>query len=150
MNDQSTDPGKRRLIKGALLGAGAAAVAPSEWTTPAVRQMFSPAHAQTVSAAAGSYTGKIEVPPDVGEVPGFPEIPEVIVISFDWPGGGGERELDDVTVTFSEMKETGPLTIALSDTLPTSNSGEYFLIELTDGTTPAGVDFYALNDSPPD
>ena len=56
MSDQSTDLGKRRLIKGAILGAGAAAVAPSEWTTPIVRKMISPAHAQTVSAAAGVYT----------------------------------------------------------------------------------------------
>ncbi|WP_159322497.1 hypothetical protein [Spiribacter roseus] len=51
-----TDTGKRRLLKGAALGAGAAALAPSEWTAPVVRKMISPAHAQTVSAAAGTYT----------------------------------------------------------------------------------------------
>ena len=129
MSDQSTDPGKRRLIKGALLGAGAAAVAPSEWATPVVRRMISPAHAQTVSAAAGFYEGT------------YVQLGTPKTISFTWPGGGGEKVLDVLDDGTSLQR-----TIALSEEPPVGDDtpGEYYLIELTAGTTPEPFDFYVF------
>ena len=71
----SESPARRKLLKALTAGGATAAIAPSEWTKPALKSVMLPAHAQSTG------TGE-----DCARITG-------------WGGGNGDRQCFSISVT---------------------------------------------------
>ncbi|GJL81594.1 MAG: hypothetical protein DHS20C01_12280 [marine bacterium B5-7] len=56
-NETTSNPSRRKLLKALTAGGAVAAVAPSEWTKPALKSVMLPAHAQSTGGGGGGGGG---------------------------------------------------------------------------------------------
>lgn len=125
-NPNDADTGKRRLLKGAALGAGAVVLAPAEWSTPVFRGVVSPAHADIVSAAAGTYT--VDHPDDPFGSGGRRA-------TFEWDGGIINRK---VRIKYNGVR-IGFYIVRID-----KSNQSYITLRNPDPLPPAGYNFFAL------
>jgi hypothetical protein len=86
--DQSHTPAshnRRKMLAGLLGVSTVVALAPQQWTQPALKRVIVPAHGQAFSIAAGVYTFGFEEVYAEGSSLFYSEI----TAQISWPGGVG-------------------------------------------------------------